>query len=394
MDIITREQAVIDNRKTYYDGLQCANGHLSERRTSNKQCISCVKDWREKNRERDLENKRNRYHANPTPYLERAKKQRTEQPKKIAEYSKTWRSTEKGKATLDKWVISNRVRHTTASIRNELSEFLTLHHIDHSVGHNISDYVIDVFIPTASIAIDIALLSQAGERSGKTRHYHQSRQKCYAEQDIKLITYFSDEWTDRRSIVESQILAMLNKGTRGPGARKLEIRHIDWRTTAKFLDDHHLQGRCSSSASHKYGAFEGDKLVAVMVFANSRNNKLMELIRFCSDGRSFPGLAGKFFNTFLREYGKTQVLSFAEHRWSSGNLYEKLGFELDSIMPPDYMYTKDYREREHKAAYRKTGIEKKFGIDMSSMTEAVVMKNLGYDRIWDCGKLRYLWNVK
>lgn len=68
-----------------------------------------------------------------------------------------------------------------------------------------------------------------------------------------------------------------------------------------------------------------------------------------------------------------------------------LGFDLDKILPPDYQYSYSFHKREHKFKYDKRNIEKKFlGIYSSVKTEWQMMQEAGFDRIWDCGKLRYV----
>ncbi len=48
------------------------------------------------------------------------------------------------------------------------------------------------------------------------------------------------------------------------------------------------------------------------------------------------------------------VISYADRRWSTGNVYYKLGFELDSITPVNYWYWKpnDFT-RYHRYTLRK-----------------------------------------
>ena len=38
--------------------------------------------------------------------------------------------------------------------------------------------------------------------------------------------------------------------------------------------------------------------------------------------------------------------------------------------------------------------DEKFGIDMTGKTEKDAMEELGYSRIWDCGKIKWKWSKK
>ena len=77
------------------------------------------------------------------------------------------------------------------------------------------------------------------------------------------------------------------------------------------------------------------------------------------------------------------------------NVYIKMGFELVEISKPEYRYYNekvDKYKRFHKFGFRKNILMKKYGKDYNldlSMTETEMVKILGYDRIWDCGLLKY-----
>ena len=44
----------------------------------------------------------------------------------------------------------------------------------------------------------------------------------------------------------------------------------------------------------------------------------------------------------------------------------------------------------HKFNFRKKTLSKKYGFPLL-MTETEMAKELGYDRIWDCGLIKYVW---
>jgi hypothetical protein len=41
--------------------------------------------------------------------------------------------------------------------------------------------------------------------------------------------------------------------------------------------------------------------------------------------------------------------------------------------------------------FNKQTLSKKYGFPIE-MTETEMIKELGYDRIWDCGLIKYIWN--
>ena len=107
-----------------------------------------------------------------------------------------------------------------------------------------------------------------------------------------------------------------------------------------------------------------------------------------------------FFNYFVKKYDPSLVKSFADRRWTidyKNNLYTKLGFKYAGFTSPDYKYynLKDNKpQRFHKFGFRKQRLISKFGDSYEltmDMTETEMAKALGYDRIWDCGLIKYVW---
>ena len=63
------------------------------------------------------------------------------------------------------------------------------------------------------------------------------------------------------------------------------------------------------------------------------------------------------------------------------------------MVKPDYYYiSPSYHKRLHKSAFRKSRLKQKFpAVYQDDMSEREIMKQAGYDRIYDAGKLRYVW---
>lgn len=73
------------------------------------------------------------------------------------------------------------------------------------------------------------------------------------------------------------------------------------------------------------------------------------------------------------------------------NLYLELGFSEEKNMPPEYRYFKNGEIiRHHKFNFRKQVLHRKYGLSMA-LTETEMVKKLGYNRIWDCGLIKYVY---
>lgn len=101
------------------------------------------------------------------------------------------------------------------------------------------------------------------------------------------------------------------------------------------------------------------------------------------------------FTAFLRDHPDCNgVISYADRRWSVGNLYDQLGFRNDGYSRPSYSYFKNSNiNREYRWKYQKQNI-KHLVEDGESKSETEIMVELGYNRIWDCGTIRYIWERK
>ena len=77
-----------------------------------------------------------------------------------------------------------------------------------------------------------------------------------------------------------------------------------------------------------------------------------------------------------------EIYSYADLRFSSGDIYKKLGFELVKQNPPNYFYVKGLK-RFHRYGLRKLPTESR------DIPEWRLRMDQGYFRIWDCGTLKF-----
>jgi hypothetical protein len=85
-----------------------------------------------------------------------------------------------------------------------------------------------------------------------------------------------------------------------------------------------------------------------------------------------------------------KLVSWSDNRWSQGNVYNKLGFILEENMKPDYSYITKQGIRISKQSNTKEKLLKKGGI---GKTEKEMAVSIGYARIYDCGKKRWIMNL-
>lgn len=257
---------------------------------------------------------------------------------------------------------------------------------------------LDFVIPDRKLAIEFDGLYWHSEQfGGKDRNYHVDKTDACEREGMALVHVFEDEWDGRREIVESRIKDMLGVRGRTVYARSCEVREIGNSESADFMDENHLQGG-SAQPKLSYGLFKDGELLAAMSFCGNRialghsSSDGWELLRFCcKTGCHIPGAAGKLLAKFEADAEPESLISYADRRWSRGNLYEKLGFRLDHVSRPNYWYLNNgCYARYHRFAFRKSELAKKLKKFDPDLTEIENMVANKYSRIWDCGNLVYV----
>ena len=216
--------------------------------------------------------------------------------------------------------------------------------------------------------------------------------------NLRVIHLFSDEILLKTKITFNRLKNILGLIHYKIPGRKCIIKEIDSPTKNKFLEKYHIQGKDNSSI--RLGAFYKSRLVAVMTFGAYRiSNGLQptkdnfELVRFCSiNNFLIHGIANKLLSYFENKYNYNELISYADRRWSNGNLYLKLNFILSHYSNPNYWYSKDGITRLHRFRFRKnilSTVIKNFNPELS---ETQNMINNNYLRFYDCGAIIFKKN--
>ncbi|AST99899.1 HNH endonuclease [Bacillus phage PBS1] len=266
---------------------------------------------------------------------------------------------------------------------------------------------LDIYIPSKKIAIEYNGLYWHGESQGKDRNYHLNKLKKCNEKGIRLIHLFENEWIDNKELIKGKIkhILGLNNGEK-IYARKCYIEEIQNNVKRDFLDKNHIQG--SDNSTIKLGLWyprnEGDELVAVMTFCKPRvslgqkgNKYDYELSRFATErDYNVIGSFGKLFSYFKKNYDWNKIITYADLRWSEGNVYHKNSFHFMHNSQPNYWYfNKNKLSLSHRYNYRKQRLKELFPeIYSNDKTEIQIMREAGYDRIWDCGNLVFEYTKK
>lgn len=277
-------------------------------------------------------------------------------------------------------------------IFNFVKDLLSENELIYTNCRNIIDNELDIYIPNLNIAIEFNGLYWHSELQ-KTVDYHINKTNQCNEKGIRLIHIFEDEWLYKQDIVKSMLRNLLSKTENKIYARNCFLKEVSYNDTNEFLNKNHIQGMCVSKI--RYGLYYNNELVSVMTFGNLRknlnckkNDNEYELLRFCNKlNTNVIGGASKLFKHFIKNIKPSSITSYADRRYSNGNLYNVLGFKLDHISKPNYSYIIKGL-RYNRFSFRKNILIEKYDCPQTT-TEHEFMKSKGWYRIYDCGCFCY-----
>jgi hypothetical protein len=289
--------------------------------------------------------------------------------------------------------------HKYGKTQKEITEWLNSFGFKFQSDHTVlGNKELDLYDEKLKFAIEYCGLYWHHENSPQPRlkDYHIGKFKTCKEKGIQLITIFEDEWLNNQEIIKSVILSKLGVFKNRMYARKCIAKEISKKEFTDFCDKHHVQGG-NSLAKVCFGLYYEDELIGVMdlgVHHRKQTKGEMVLTRLCfKTGYQIVGGASKLFAAcvnWCKSNGISKIISWSDSRWSNGSIYKNLNFQLEKELNADYAYvtTNNPKERISKQSQMKcnTGCPK----DISEKEWA--LQN-GLSRIWDCGKVRWCFNV-
>lgn len=263
---------------------------------------------------------------------------------------------------------------------------------DTVLEYPLDKYLVDIFVPSKNLAIEFNGWYWHSDRANRSEITLEKYKLC-KRLGIRLIVIWDFDWLQRRSIWEAKLQSILGVAGERLYARDCEFsENFNRRIKSDFLNLHHLQG--DDQAFYWCGLFNDGACTAVMTFRKSRDNKSVELSRYAGEVvGGFSKLLKHCINT-LRGFGCSEIISFSDNSVSDGNLYEKNGWKLVSEIGSDYRVV--YNAKcYHKSSFTKANIKEKFPeVYNENLTEFQMEDLIPAYRIWDCGKKKWVFELK
>lgn len=249
----------------------------------------------------------------------------------------------------------------------------------------IGKYEIDCLVESKNIGFEYNGLYWHSEANPRVdRNYHLNKTKAAEAKGIQLIHIFEHEWAERKEQVKSRITSLLGKNQKRIHARKCAIVQVSYKEAFAFFDQYHIQS--GTKAELFIGLqFEG-QLVALASFGtHHRGSSQKVMSRFCTKANyTIAGGLSKICK-HARSILGCPIISWCDLRWSNGSGYLASGWIVDATLKPDYFYVKN-----KKAISKQSRMKKKVKTP-EGMTEREHAIQDGLHRVWDCGKIRFIF---
>jgi hypothetical protein len=252
---------------------------------------------------------------------------------------------------------------------------------------------LDILSQRHKIAIEMNGLYCHSEEQGKDKNYHISKTNKCLQNNIRLFHIFEDEWRNKKDIWKSILRYNFGKIHNKLHARKCEVAVVDNSNARYFLNANHLQGYSNCSIS--LGLHHDNELVSLLTFGKSRfdNNIEWEIIRFANKiDTTVVGGFQKLFKHFIKTYNPCSIVSYADKRYSIGNLYRNVGMkEISNNAINYYYFNKRQGVRYSRHLFQKHKLKDKLPLFDGSLSEVMNMRMNGFNRIYDCGNYKFTW---
>jgi hypothetical protein len=278
--------------------------------------------------------------------------------------------------------------HNTSIGETQLKDYIVSLglHIEENDRSIIKPKELDIVIPELKIAIEYCGLYWHSEKR-KERNYHKNKLEDVNEKGYTLLTVFEDEWLESPEIVKSKIkhLVGLNDSDK-VYARKTTIKNVDIKDRIEFFKNNHIQG--DGGGSIVYGLYNKDILVACIVIKDMGRG-IYYINRYATSANVVGGFS-KLLSHFKKNNEWNEIYTFADRRWSVGNLYITNGFDHVYNTAPNHFYTRDGLKRESRKRYMKHKLSKILDNYDEKLSGKDNMSVNGYYVIYDCGNMKFV----
>ena len=287
----------------------------------------------------------------------------------------------------------------TSTYEKQIQEFLDNNNIKYHT-HNrsiLKNNEIDILLDDFPIAIEFDGNLWHTENFGKKdKFYHLNKTNICNQNNIDLIHIFEDELKYKKDLVFKMLGDILNINNKKQICEDMtfyEIKEITENDFEFFLDENSLQ---IFNKADKYIILCYRNEIICGISFNERNEKCIIVNNFNKISDVFP--YSLIISYISQKYDKfNEIIGYADRRWynKERNIYNSLNFIfLDYVEPIYYLYNKNNNK---SIRFNRNDIEKfknNFEIDEDITDVDKILNKINFDKIWNCGFIKYKLDLK
>jgi hypothetical protein len=249
------------------------------------------------------------------------------------------------------------------------------------LGFETSPSEYSVFVPSQKVGIE-CWKGQARKRA------HYDKRKLAYSSGIRLLHFFLDEWKEKRPIAESMIGNLLGCNKNKIMARKCSIEQVSVGEGQAFFKETHISGSGTKPFVVFALKYNGQIACALSLrepFHAAIYPSTIEIARFSSSlNTSVVGGFSRLLavaQKWAREHDYKKMLSYADLRFGTGNVYAASGFQLIGETVLNYWYSDGVRRYPRQKFRARKDLGKK---------EREVAEKAGVFKVFGCGNNIYM----
>jgi hypothetical protein len=175
-------------------------------------------------------------------------------------------------------------------------------------------------------------------------------------------------------------------------ARKMDITIVDNELAKSFFDQNHLYGHRPAKVTVAL-TLEGHIQAAMSFSKCSTGYEVIRLAYKC--GSTVRGGASRLLKYATNNISKN-IITFADLRYSLGNVYDRLGFEKVKVTSPGYFYYKQKSDGYlilSRQQCQKHKLMEFLNVYDQDLSESQNMFNNQFRRVWNAGNILYKLKV-
>lgn len=284
-------------------------------------------------------------------------------------------------------------RQHRSSFEKSVSDLLSENEIDHVPNLTIDGTEFDIVIPNNRICIECNGIYWHGELRGRGESYHLNKSLTGEQSGYRVFHIFEDQWQLNHKIIKNNLFKAVGVCTH-LDAYDCIIEYMHPSDAKLFMSKYHAMGYVGDSNHISFVALRDDERDPVVVVAVSTcEQKVCQILRIAEVfGTTVHNTVDVLVEFLLNSKRADSVELFADRGWGNGHVECSRSAEISVIAPScRYFKTNNCLQllSSHEFLRDNSTVPIEKGDNNSSMWATAI--NNGYDRVWDCGWLKWVF---